>query len=205
VCFFVLLVNRWAASHLLPQMWLQLHLRRWRAKRSIIPYALLRSGSRLYIMYCQYQKMEEIDLKRISVLEHLQSFHFLCTLPKSEFSAPSLMLKGQGIGKKNYHQQSDHLKEIFSCTIIRKALLRIIESPRLEKTFKIILSNHMPTTNSSHKTKSSTHPNVPLIPPGLVTPPPPCVAHSSTWSLFQRNISYPPNWTSPGTTWGHSL
>ena len=150
VCFFVLLVNRWAASHLLPQTWLQLHLRRWRAKRSIIPYALLRSGSRLYIMYCQYQKMEEIDLKRISVLEHLQSFHFLCTLPKSEFSAPSLMLKGQGIGKKNYHQQSDHLKEIFSCTIIRKALLRIIESPRLEKTFKIILSNHMPTTNSSH-------------------------------------------------------
>jgi len=66
--------------------------------------------------------------------------------------------------------------------------VRIIESLRLEKTHRIIQSNHSPITNGSRKTMSlNTTSNVPWTSPGSVTPPPLWAAHSSACPPFQRS------------------
>jgi len=49
------------------------------------------------------------------------------------------------------------------------------------------------------------HLNVSWTPPGMVTPPPPWAAHSSTWPLFQSFFFLVSNLNLPSTIWGHSL
>ena len=63
---------------------------------------------------------------------------------------------------------------------------RITESIRLEKTSKIIKSNHQPNTTMPAKPcPEVSHPHVFWTPPGMGTPPLPWAAWSSAWPLFQ--------------------
>jgi len=61
----------------------------------------------------------------------------------------------------------------------------------LEKTSKIISSNHQPNTTMPTKSYSKVpHLHVFQTPPGMGTQPPPWAAYSNTWLLFQqRNYS----------------
>ena len=66
------------------------------------------------------------------------------------------------------------------------ASYRIIESLRLEKTSKIIKSNHQANTIMPAKPcPEAPHLHVFWTPPGMGTPPLPWAAYSNVWPLFQ--------------------
>jgi len=77
----------------------------------------------------------------------------------------------------------------------------------LEKTSKIIKSNHQPiATVPAKPCPKVPHLHVFWTPPGMGTPPLPWAAWSNAWPLFQyRNFSQYPIWTFPDATWGHCL
>jgi len=79
---------------------------------------------------------------------------------------------------------------------------RIRESLRLEKTSKIIKSNHQPNPTMPAKPSPQVpHPHGFWTPPGMRTPPLLWAAWSNAWPLCQwRHFSWYPIWTSPDAT-----
>ena len=78
----------------------------------------------------------------------------------------------------------------WSCENVSVCVFRIIESPRLEKTFKIIQSKSS-TYHQYFPTKpcpSVQHLNISWAPPGTVIPPPPWAACSSAWPLSLEEV-----------------
>ena len=104
-----------------------------------------------------------------------------------------------------------HKPAEWSCSAHLPAVLTFwgetIQSVRLEKTSRIIQSNHPSSANICHQTKfQSTTSTLSLNTHRNSDPSIPWAAHATAWPPFlRRNSSWHPTRTSLDTTWGHFL